>query len=94
MTNTPASKSDMPRAASSETRRTARRLRAAGAPCPASLRLRRGEEIVAVESPDGAIVGLDIVESGWWLGAVVQEVADALDVATDGLTARRVAVAD
>jgi hypothetical protein len=56
--------------------------------------MRRGECIVAVESLDGAIVGLDIVTTDWWLGAVVQEVADALDVATDGLTARRVAVAD
>ena len=83
-----------PRTASPETRRTARRLRAAGAPCPASLRMRHGECIVAVESQDGAVVGLDIVTADWWLGAVVQEVADALDVAPDGLTARRVAIAD
>ncbi len=83
-----------PRTASPETRRTARRLRTAGSPCPASLRMRHGECIVAVESPDGAIVGLDIVTTDWWLGAVVQEVSDALDVAPDGLTARRVAIAD
>ena len=56
--------------------------------------MRHGECIVAVESQDGAVVGLDIVTADWWLGAVVQEVADALDVAPDGLTARRVAIAD